>query len=163
MASALAPIGSLTTFAGQNFGARNYERVRRGTNISMMFGAFIALSMTAILYPLSETLFRFFSQDALVVLEGTKMMQTLIPAYITYMSIEVLSGALRGCGDVKVPTLITVFVVCLLRVCWIWFVVPLYHTIFMVEMSYPLSWTLASLLFIIYYYKGNWLRRLTDN
>lgn len=152
---------ALTTFAGQNFGAQHYDRVKRGTNLCMGFGVVIALGMTAVLYPTSEFLFHFFSQDAAVVAQGVQMMHALVPAYITYVSIEILSGALRGCGDVKVPTLITVFVVCLLRVCWIWFVVPVFHTIFMVEMSYPLSWTLASILFLLYYYKGNWLQRST--
>ena len=153
---------ALTTFTGQNFGAQHYDRVKRGTNVSMLFGAAIALGMSTLMYPISGWLFSFFSQDAAVIAQGIQMMHTLVPAYITYVSIDLISGALRGCGDVKVPTLITVFVVCLLRVCWIWFVVPVYHTIFMVEMSYPLSWTLASILFLLYYYKGNWLQRCID-
>ena len=37
--------------------------------------------------------------------------------------------------------------------------VPLYHTIATVEFSYPLTWTLASLLFILYYLRGGWLKR----
>jgi len=152
---------ALTTFTGQNFGAHNFQRIRRGTNVSMAMGAALAVGMSLVLYPISEFLFRFFSQDEAVIAQGTQMMHALVPAYITYVSIEILSGALRGCGIVKVPTMITVFVVCLLRVCWIWFVVPIFHTIFMVEMSYPLSWTLASILFLLYYYKGSWLARQT--
>ena len=50
---------------------------------------------------------------------GVQMMHVLTPVYITYISIEVLSGALRGCGDVRVPTLITVFFVCGLRMLWL--------------------------------------------
>ena len=37
--------------------------------------------------------------------------------------------------------------------------VPRYHTIATVELSYPLTWTLASLLFILYYKRGDWLNR----
>ena len=90
---------------------------------------------------------------------GVQMMHVLTPVYITYISIEVLSGALRGCGDVRVPTLITVFFVCGLRVLWLTTMVPFYHTIATVEFSYPLTWTLASLLFILYYLRGGWLKR----
>lgn len=157
---AISSLGiALTTFVGQNFGAGRYDRIRRGTNLSMVMGSVMAVGMSLILYPASGFLFRIFSQDEAVIAQGIQMMHALVPAYITYVSIEILSGALRGCGDVKVPTLITVTVVCLLRVCWIWFVVPIFHNIFMVEMSYPLSWTLASILFLLYYYKGNWLDR----
>ena len=68
-----------------------------------------------VFYNAAEPLFRLFSQDDAVVAVGVGMMHVLTPVYITYISIEVLSGALRGCGDVRVPTLITVFFVCGLR------------------------------------------------
>ena len=87
------------------------------------------------------------------------MMHALVPVYMTYICIEVLSGTLRGCGDVRVPTLITVVFVCGLRVAWLLLAVPKYHTIFTVEMSYPLTWASASVLFILYYLKGNWLKK----
>ena len=90
---------------------------------------------------------------------GVGMMHVLTPVYITYICIEVLAGALRGCGDVRIPTLITVFFVCGLRVLWLTLMVPRYHTIATVELSYPLTWTLASLLFILYYKRGGWLNR----
>lgn len=57
------------------------------------------------------------------------------------------------------PTLITVFFVCGLRMLWLTTMVPRYHTIATVEFSYPLTWTLASLLFILYYLRGGWLKR----
>ena len=47
-------------------------------------------------------LFRLFSQDDAVVAVGVGMMHVLTPVYITYVCIEVLAGALRGCGDVRV-------------------------------------------------------------
>ena len=53
-------------------------------------------------YNLAEVLFRLFSQDDAVVAVGVGMMHVLTPVYITYVCIEVLAGALRGCGDVRV-------------------------------------------------------------
>ena len=46
------------------------------------------------------------------------MMHYLVPVYMTYICIEIFSGALRGCGDVRVPTIITVFAVCIMRIVW---------------------------------------------
>ena len=150
---------AITTFAGQNFGARQYDRVRNGVRVCMAMAAGITLVISAVFYNAAEPLFRLFSQDDAVVAVGVGMMHVLTPVYITYISIEVLSGALRGCGDVRVPTLITVFFVCGLRVLWLTLMVPRYHTIATVELSYPLTWTLASLLFILYYKRGGWLNR----
>ena len=150
---------AITTFAGQNFGARQYDRVRNGVRVCMAMAAGITLVISVVFYNAAEPLFRLFSQDDAVVAVGVGMMHVLTPVYITYISIEVLSGALRGCGDVRVPTLITVFFVCGLRVLWLTLMVPRYHTIATVELSYPLTWTLASLLFILYYKRGGWLNR----
>ena len=150
---------AITTFAGQNFGAQLYDRVHRGTRVclEMAAGTTVAISLT--LYPLAELAFRLFSQDDAVVAQGVQMMHFLVPTYITYVCIEIFSGAMRGCGDVRVPTLITVFGVCGLRVAWLLLVVPRFHTILMVEASYPITWALASLLFAVYYLRGGWMQR----
>lgn len=150
---------AITTFAGQNFGARLYDRVHQGTRVCLGMAAGITVVISLALYPLAELAFRLFSQDDAVVAQGVQMMHFLVPTYITYVCIEIFSGALRGCGDVRVPTLITVFGVCGLRVAWLLLVVPQVHTIFMVEASYPITWSLASLLFAVYYFQGGWLKR----
>ena len=159
----ILPVSSIsmaaTTFVGQNFGARQYDRVRSGVRVCMAMAAGLTLLVSVSFYFGAEPLFRVFTQDNNVVAVGVQMMHVLTPVYITYISIEVLSGALRGCGDVRVPTLITVFFVCGLRMLWLTTMVPLYHTIATVEFSYPLTWTLASLLFILYYLRGGWLKR----
>ena len=150
---------AITTFAGQNFGAQLYHRVKKGTTTCLGMTTVAAVIVCGIMYPASEFLFRIFSRDPAVIAEGVDMMHMLVPAYVFYIGIEILSGALRGCGDVKIPTLITVFVVCLLRLAWIVLVVPLRHEVSTVAFSYPLTWSLASLMFLIYYFRGKWLDR----
>lgn len=150
---------AITTFAGQNFGAQQYDRVRRGTRVCLQMAAGVTLFISVVFFFAAEFLFRIFSQDAAVIDAGVQMMHVLVPVYITYVCIEILSGTLRGCGDVRIPTLITVFGVCGLRIVWLLAVVPVWHTVAMVELSYPITWALASLLFIVYYKKGGWLQR----
>lgn len=150
---------AITTFVGQNFGARQYDRVRSGVRVCMGMAAGLTLCVSVSFYLAAEPLFRIFTQDPNVVAVGVQLMHVLTPVYMTYISIEVLSGALRGCGDVRVPTLITVVFVCGLRVVWLAVMVPLRHVVSTVELSYPISWTLASLLFILYYKQGGWLKR----
>ncbi len=150
---------SITTFAGQNFGAGQYDRVRRGTRVCMGLTAGMTLAIMAVLYPSAEGLYRLFSSDAAVIAQGVQIMHFLVPAYITYITLEILSGTLRGCGDVKVPTLITVFGVCGLRVVWLLAVVPKAPSMMMVEACYPITWALSSVLFAAYYLPGRWLQR----
>ena len=97
-----------------------------------------------------------------MVAQGVQLMHFLVPTYLTYIGIEVFASALRGCGDVKVPTLITVFGVCVLRMVWVLVLVPMHHTVIMVEASYPVTWLTASVLFAAYYLKGNWLPRCIE-
>ena len=42
---------------------------------------------------------------------------------------------------------------------WVLVLVPMHHTVIMVEASYPVTWLTASVLFAAYYLKGNWLSR----
>ncbi len=152
---------AVTTFAGQNFGARLYHRVKKGALVCLGMTFAITVVISGLMYPSSAFLFGIFSTDEAVIATGVQMMHMLVPAYVTYISVEVLSGTLRGCGDVKIPTYITVFVVCLLRLAWIVFVVPLRHELSTVTFSYPLTWAMASVMFLLYYFRSNWLERCT--
>lgn len=82
---------------------------------------------------------------------GIDMLRFMAPCYTIYVFIEVLSGALRGTGDVLLPTLITLGGVCLIRIPWIMFVLPAHHTTTCVMLSYPISWITTTALIIPYY------------
>ena len=70
---------------------------------------------------------------------------------MTYICIEIFSGALRGCGDVRVPPSSQVFAVCIMRIVWLAVALPFKHELSVVEFSYPLTWITATVLFAIYY------------
>ncbi len=71
---------------------------------------------------------------------------------MTYLCIEIYSGALRGVGDCWIPMIMTALGVCVLRVVWILIAVPIRPDILTVVFSYPLTWTITTVLFNIYYY-----------
>ena len=83
---------AVTTFAGQNFGARQYDRVRRGTMTCLAMTAGTTLCISLALYPTAQLLFRLFSSDDAVVAQGVQMMHYLVPVYMTYICIEIFSG-----------------------------------------------------------------------
>lgn len=142
---------SITTFVGQNYGARKFGRMRKSVRIciAMAMGASVAISAVFLLF--GKYVYQLFTTDASVIEIGMHIMVLMAPAYAVYVFIEVYSGALRGTGDVLVPMLMTCGGVCVLRVLWVWFVVPLKPVIDTIIYSYPISWTLTALLFIFYY------------
>ena len=148
---------SVTTFAGQNYGAGKYDRVKKGTRVSVAMSAGMTLVISAVMFFLARPILTIFSPDPDVLEIGVEMVRFLAPAYITYILVELLPGAIRGAGKSLVPMLITVFGVCGLRLLWLFAVVPSHHTIVVVEMSYPITWTVTSLSLLIYYRFGKWL------
>lgn len=150
---------AVTTFAGQNFGARQYDRMKRCTRVGlgMCLGTIITLS--ALLFIFRYQLLMFFTGDPEVVNIGADFYIVLAPSYFTFVFIEILSGAIRGAGEALQPMLITCIGICGLRVVWMLFVVPHWHTMLMVAMNYPVSWVITAVPFIIYYLRGKWLDR----
>lgn len=103
--------------------------------------------------------YELFTTDKAVVEIGVAMMRYLTPFYVTYVSIEILSGALRGVGDCWLPMLLCCFGVCALRILWIIFAVPVKKDIYTIMFSYPLTWIVTTVLFVIYYLWFSKLRR----
>ena len=75
-----------------------------------------------------------------------------MPWYFTYCCVEIISGTMRGCGEALKPMLLVCFGVCILRIVWVTFVSPLIGTFNGVIVSYPITWSVTSVLFLIYYY-----------
>ena len=140
-----------TTFVGQNYGAGKKDRVRKGIRVcmGMSFGSTVIISL--LLYHVGIYFYRLFTTDGAVIQIGIDMLQYLVPFYVTYVAIEILSGSLRGVGDCWIPMLLSCIGVCVLRVLWIMVAVPMRRDIYNIMFSYPLTWTVTSILFILYY------------
>ena len=152
---------SITTFAGQNFGAGKYDRIRKSVRICLGMAAFTSILLSVIVLAGGRIFLHLFTDDPNVVSIGLGMMWVISPSYITYICIEILGGTTRGCGDAVLPMLMTCVGVCVLRVIWNLVIVPLRPEVSTVAFSYPLTWTITSVLFIIYYLRGNWLKPCT--
>ena len=135
---------SITTFVSQNFGARKYQRLRQGVRVCLALTAGVSLAISLLFC---------------VTAPGTHMMWYISPFYILFVCIEIFSGAARGAGDALKPMLLTCGGVCVLRVAWVVVVLSHYPAVETILVSYPISWGITSLLYLIYYFRGNWLRR----
>ena len=79
------------------------------------------------------------------------MLEVIAPCYTIFVFIEVLSGALRGMSDVLIPMFMTMFGICILRIVWIFLIVPMNPTLEMTILNYPVTWIFTAILFIVYY------------
>ncbi len=150
---------SVTTFVGQNFGAGRLDRVRKGAGACMVIGVALTASVGVVLYNGGHLLVELFTTDQQVQAISMDLLHFMVPTFITYIAIEILSGTLRGVGDAWMPLIITGIGVCAVRVLWIMFVLPHYHTIIGAAFCYPLTWSLTTVAFVIYYYFFSSLRR----
>lgn len=142
---------SVTTFVGQNFGAGKNDRVRKGVRICMGMTAVTTVFLSLALYRFGDLFYRLFTTDSEVIVIGSNILHFLVPTYITYITIEILSGALRGVGDCWIPMLLSCGGICVIRILWMFFAVPLRQDIYTIVFSYPLTWTITTVLFFIYY------------
>ena len=152
---------AICTFVGQNFGAGKYDRMREGVRKWLLTTLGTSVLLSTLLIGLSRWGLRLFTTDTTVIAEATRMMWYFVPYYALWSFIEIISNTLRGAGDAIAPTFISLVGVCLLRILWIAFVVPRWHTVMCISVSYPVTWFITALAFVIYYYKSNWLARCT--
>ena len=96
--------------------------------------------------------FGLFVEDESVMVIAVEILGFMAPWYWLYAPIEIFGGGLRGLGDTLIPTIITAAGICLTRVIWIYTAVPRWHSISTVALSYPLTWGLTAVAFVIYYF-----------
>ena len=148
---------AVTVFSGQNYGAHNYGRVRKSMKVCLGMSAITAVIISAAFMLWGRTFLSIFTTDEKVLDIGVQIVYCIAPYFLTWISIEILSGTMRGCGQSLIPTLFTVFGICVLRVVWILCYFPAHHTISGIMAAYPLTWTATSLLFWGYYLFGHWM------
>ena len=150
---------SITTFVGQNFGAQKYSRIRKGTWTCLAMGVVMVAALDALLLAFRTPILGIYTDNPEVIAVGSMVMLSIMPYEFLFMPIEVFAGTMRGVGNSLMPTLITGSCVCLFRVVWLMTAVRHWHSLKTLTLSYPLSWALAAAVFLVVYFKGNWLRR----
>ena len=150
---------AVMSFAGQNFGAGNYKRVRQTLRCSMQIFIPVTLVVGALLLWMSEHALFIFTDDPAVMEATRQIMWMLVPFYLVWTIIEGIGGVLRGVGDALHPFLITCIGVCAIRLIWVIFVFPQLDSLTGLLFCWPLSWTVTAIAMMIYYKRGSWLNR----
>lgn len=150
---------ALTTFTGQNMGAKKYDRVKQGAKTGILMSVITIVCISALLLMLGPNVLAIFSSDPTVINYGLYMMHVLAPGYIFLAISHAFNGIIRGAGITTVPMIVMVTCWCGLRMAWILTSVPLFHDIGVVFMGWPLTWIASALWLFLYYRKGKWMTR----
>ena len=148
---------SITTFVGQNYGAGNMARIKRGMWTCALMAALVTAVVEFSFLIFGSSLMGFFTEDRNVIDIGIGIIREIVPFFFIYIPIEMLSGVIKGCGRVFVSTVLTLSGVCLLRFVWMFTGVKIWPGIASIMFCYPLTWTVTALLFMVYYFRGHWM------
>ncbi len=148
---------ALTTFIGQNIGAGRLDRVKKGTVFGITAGVGLAELVGILLFVFAPVLVGLFNNDPEVVAYGVQ--QTRIEAlFFCLLSLShCLAGIFRGAGKAGVPMVVMLVFWCLVRITYITIATHFIHDIRVIFWAYPLTWSLSSITFVVYYFKANWL------
>ena len=129
---------AITTFIGQNLGAKEHERAKRGARFGIICATSIAELFGVILYFICPYVIRIFNNDPAVVAIG-------------------VSAVMRGAGRARMPMFTMLACWCILRVTYITFAVRAFPVIETIFRAYPLTWGASCVVFLIYYLKADWV------
>lgn len=150
---------ALTTFTGQNMGAKQYDRVKKGARSGIIISIVTTLCISILLFLLGPKVLSIFSSDKTVIAYGLEMMKILAPAYVFLAISQAYSGIIRGAGITTIPMIVMVTCWCGLRMLWILSVVPMTNDIEFVYLGWPLTWIASALWLFIYYKRGKWMNK----
>jgi len=148
---------ALSTFVGQNLGARKHDRVKKGIGFGIACSCIMAEAIGILSYIFAPKLIGFFNSAPEVVAFGARHTRTICLFYCLLAFSHCAAAIMRGAGKATVPMVTMLVCWCLIRVSYITIAVRFINELTTVSFAYPLTWTLSSIIFVIYLVKGDWI------
>ena len=133
------------TFTSQNYGAAKYRRIGRVMRCCYFVTACIAVVGAGSLLLFHKGLLSLYIVKPLAIDTAMTRMKIMLIPYVLLAFMEVGSGVLRGLGRSMTSTLISLIGTCVFRIIWIYTVCPAVNELWIVYLSYPISWGLTGL------------------
>lgn len=149
-----------TTFVGQNLGAKNIERAKRGTNIALLMSMAGTAIIVAVLMLFAKPMLSLFNKEPAVLEYGAMFVMYMSPFYIPYCAHQICSGALRGAGESFKPMLITILSFVVFRQAYLFIGTKFIDGPLFVGLSYPAGWIVSSTSMFLVYKYGGWEKKL---
>ncbi len=148
---------SLTTFIGQNLGARQYDRAKKGAAFGIVCSVTLAEFVGVLVYFCIPYFAAAFDSNPDVVAIATRQAHTEALFYCFLAFSHCIAGILRGAGKSAVPMFVMLASWCIIRITYITIAVHFIGKIEVIFWAYPLTWSISSAIFLIYYLKADWI------
>lgn len=148
---------ALTTFVSQNLGARDYDRTKKGARFGIICAVVLAELIGIIIFIAAPVFTAAFDRTPEVIVFGTERARTAALFYCLLAYSHSVAAVLRGAGKSVIPMIVMMIFWCVIRVSVLTGISFVYPSIVVVYWIYPLTWTLSSIAFFIYYRKADWL------
>ena len=148
--------GAITTFVGQNVGARRFDRARRGVIAGVGVNVGITIVLVCAMWMLRYPVLGMFSPDPEVTRLGIEAMSVIVPLYFLYATYMAIGGLFFGVGSTIVPMILAVAFMCVLRIAWVLSVQAIAPGLPGIYASYPVAWVFMVAGMLAYYRWGTW-------
>ena len=140
-----------TTFVGQNIGAGDFGRTRKGVKTSLTMAVGSTVTLISIMLLFAKPLLGIFTEDAEVLDFAWRFMRIVAPFYFCSCFNQICAGALRGAGNAKAPMYIMLGSFVLFRQAYLAVTKLLGSPFVMVALAYPMGWICCSILMFLAY------------
>ena len=148
---------ALTTFVGQNLGARQFERAKKGSKFGMLCAVSVAELIGVVIYFAAPWLVKAFTSEPEAIAFGVEKARICSLFFCLLACSHSLAAVLRGAGKAVVPMIAMLSFWCVIRVSILKIAVPIFKTIAVVNWVYPITWCLSSVFLGIYFVKADWI------
>ena len=148
---------AVTTFISQNLGAKKHDRAKKGARFGILSAVIMAEIIGVIYYVLAPRIIGFFDDNPGVISLGVSEARTVVLFYCLLAYSHSVAAVCRGAGKAFVPMAVMLSVWCAFRIAYIMFVMHFFGEIKYVYMAYPITWTISSIIFALYYYLSDWV------
>lgn len=149
---------ALTTYTGQNVGARKLDRVREGTKQGLRLAVGVSAVLTLLVYLFGDDLMHLFTSTQELITFSMRMLTYLIPGYIAMSVTQALSGVMRGSGDTMTPMWISLITVVLVRLPLAYIFVYFWNRPESLLISMLIAWLFGAVATYVMYRRGKWQR-----
>lgn len=135
-----------TSFVGQNYGVRDFRRIRRVSQLSFLLVLSCGLSVGLAFTLFAPQVSSLFSTDAAVIEIASSVMFLNVGPYVIFGIMDMYGSCMRGMNHSLTPMLFNLLGTIVLRVAWVLLIFPRYGTLVNLLLSYPLSWGTTAIL-----------------
>ena len=148
---------ALSTFVGQNLGAHQYNRVKKGVWFGLACSGILAECIGLLSYSFAPQLIGLFSKSTVAIEFGVRHMCTISLFYCLASFSHCMAAVMRGAGKATVPMFTMLVCWCLIRVAYITVAVRIVNELTTVSWAYPITWILSSIVLLVYFLKADWI------